>query len=470
MAIRDAELDLVLDELRPRLVGGRIQQVRVPLPDRLAIRVRRPGRTVVVLFVVQSVHSRVHAVERLPRGRTPALDAQAPMREHLRGRIAAVERDPGERIVRVALDGGCLLAELTGRHGNLFVLDPEGTIVASLLANRSHRRDLRPGRSYRPPASRPPTPRPPRFAPPEVGEQIARHYAELERRQRVEGHAAAALRHLRVVRRRLVRKAGRQLDEASRQPEIDRLRREADLLNAQRGLLRRGAPSVTLTDLFDPGSPEVHIALDPALSPREQIDRRYRAARRLERGLRVAAEQWERTSAEIERVDAVIAAVEAAPDPDAVDGALAGIPAAWRPRSTTRRRGRPSPRSPCRCYRTPSGQRILVGRGGADNDALTFGAARGRDVWLHVVGRPGAHVVVPQDGPGPDPRALELAAQLALAHSGVAEGDVEEVAWTRVKHVRRVKGAPPGTVTYSQERILRTAWDRAALSAVDLDE
>ena len=104
-----------------------------------------------------------------------------------------------------------------------------------------------------------------------------------------------------------------------------------------------------------------------------------------------------------------------------------------------------------------------VGRSAADNDALTLHNAKGNDVWLHVRGRPGAHVVIRAPGRAPQPELLLLAAQLALVHSGLADGARAEVTWTRVKHVKKPRGLPPGKVLVTQERVLYVETDRAAL-------
>jgi predicted ribosome quality control (RQC) complex YloA/Tae2 family protein len=63
------------------------------------------------------------------------------------------------------------------------------------------------------------------------------------------------------------------------------------------------------------------------------------------------------------------------------------------------------------------GFEVLVGKGDAENDALTFGVAEPRDFWLHVAGPAGSHVVVRNpDELAELPRAvLEAAAALAAA-------------------------------------------------------
>ena len=75
------------------------------------------------------------------------------------------------------------------------------------------------------------------------------------------------------------------------------------------------------------------------------------------------------------------------------------------------------------------GFEILVGKGDAENDRLTFGVAEPRDIWLHVAGPAGSHVIVRNpleldELPRP---VLERAAQLAAWHSKArgAKGKVE---------------------------------------------
>ena len=57
------------------------------------------------------------------------------------------------------------------------------------------------------------------------------------------------------------------------------------------------------------------------------------------------------------------------------------------------------------------GFEVLVGKGDADNDALTFGVAEPRDFWMHVAGPAGSHVVVRNpDGLDALPRSVLIRA------------------------------------------------------------
>ena len=112
------------------------------------------------------------------------------------------------------------------------------------------------------------------------------------------------------------------------------------------------------------------------------------------------------------------------------------------------------------------GFEILVGKGDADNDRLTFGVAEPRDFWLHVSGPAGSHVVVRNpDGIEELPRSvLERAAELAAWHSKArgARSKVE-VHVCRVADVRKPRGFAPGQVQLKR-------WESVKVYPRGLDE
>ena len=92
---------------------------------------------------------------------------------------------------------------------------------------------------------------------------------------------------------------------------------------------------------------------------------------------------------------------------------------------------------------------VLVGKGDAENDRLTFEVAEPRDFWLHVAGPAGSHVVIrnPEDLPELPRPVLEAAAALAAWHSKArgSRGKVE-VHVCRVADVSKPRGFAPGEV------------------------
>ncbi len=102
-------------------------------------------------------------------------------------------------------------------------------------------------------------------------------------------------------------------------------------------------------------------------------------------------------------------------------------------------------------FQSPLGAPVLAGRSALANDALVTKLLRGRDVWLHVRDSTGAHVVLRAQAAVADAE-LRACAMLAAHLSGVAKGDRAEVCWTLGKNVRKVKGAPAGSVYVSGEK------------------
>lgn len=113
-----------------------------------------------------------------------------------------------------------------------------------------------------------------------------------------------------------------------------------------------------------------------------------------------------------------------------------------------------------RPYRTEAvdGFEVLVGRGDAENDELTFGVAEPHDFWLHVAATPGSHVVVRNPERLPElPRGVLLrAAELAAFHSRSrsARGKVE-VHVCRVSDVSKPRGFAPGEVALRRSDSVR---------------
>jgi len=108
-------------------------------------------------------------------------------------------------------------------------------------------------------------------------------------------------------------------------------------------------------------------------------------------------------------------------------------------------------RGDARGYRTfeRDGWEILVGKGARDNDVLTLEVADRDDLWMHVSGWSGSHVVVRTGDTALEPprEVVEYAARLAAWFSKArgAKGKVE-VHVCRAGDVRKSPRSPAGQV------------------------
>lgn len=452
MTLSHAELSSLVRWWAPAIEGAAIQELRCPDVHRVAVKLRRPGQTRWLLLEAGTPDARLHGLERGPRaeGAPPAL--QGLLRKELRGRVVGLDLDPGDRVVTLSLSGPrgarYLRALLWHQGGGFVLLDGEGARLGAAPARLD---DSRPAAALPDDAMRS------RFGGlnGEALDEAVAAWAEARwQERRLASLRAALARPLRRERKRLRRLLQVQRDEAGQGEVAQQLRAEGELLRGSFHLLRKGLDSVKLPD-WSSGE-TIEVALDPRLDPGAQVDARFTAARRAERRATSAAERSVDTAQRLAAVEARLATMD-----DADADALAAVALARGAAPGGRRRGAPK-RRPWRTWSGPAGHTIRSGRSATDNDAL-LRASRGRDVWLHARGRAGAHVVIPDPGESPPLDLLLAAAQVAALGSRAPRGELIEVAWTRVRHVRKPKGAPRGLVLVHQERVLLVTVDRAQL-------
>jgi predicted ribosome quality control (RQC) complex YloA/Tae2 family protein len=111
---------------------------------------------------------------------------------------------------------------------------------------------------------------------------------------------------------------------------------------------------------------------------------------------------------------------------------------------------------------------ILVGRSARSNEELTFELARPEELWFHAAGSAGAHVVLRREkGEQVSRVEIEEAAGIAAYYSKSRGSTSVEVVYTPRKHVRKIPGAPPGTVRLARYQSVRV---RPALTQSSDDE
>jgi predicted ribosome quality control (RQC) complex YloA/Tae2 family protein len=205
-----------------------------------------------------------------------------------------------------------------------------------------------------------------------------------------------------------------------------------------------------LSAAIDDAGTEMQIALDPTLSPLENAQRYFDRYNRAKRALDDVPERIEETRNDADYLEQLRTDLELAqnwPEIDEVQAVLAGM-GYLRAAPTARPGGQKS--APLRII-TPDGFTVWVGRNSRQNDQVTFDKGSPNDLWLHVRGVPGAHVIVKTDGRTPPDAVLDRAAALAAWYSAKRSDASVVVDVTFRRYVRKIKGGGPGQVTYSNE-------------------
>ena len=279
------------------------------------------------------------------------------------------------------------------------------------------------------------------------------------------------------------RKRASLVKEAEAARSAERLSAWATLVVANLYRIDDTATSVIVEDWENEGQP-TELRFDPdAGTPRQQADAAFVKARRLRRGSAVVAELikesearesrlgvWrERSAAAGGDVDADAALEqtilsEIMRDAKKLKLKLKGLldeGSDGKRRKATRDQS-PPPIAPSntpgwagREFTSPAGVPILVGRNRKENEQLSLAIARPPDVWMHVRGSPGAHVILQMSRmkgrPAPEDDCLQMAADLAAFYSEMRDEGKVLVTYANPKHVTKPNGAPLGAVKLREE-------------------
>ena len=102
------------------------------------------------------------------------------------------------------------------------------------------------------------------------------------------------------------------------------------------------------------------------------------------------------------------------------------------------------------------GWKIYVGRNRLENDYLLSKLAKPFDLWLHIQGQGGAHVLVrvPASKQDPPMTTLKEAATVAAKLSKASTGSKVRVVYTQCRYVKKIPNEKPGMVRYENERTI----------------
>ncbi len=205
---------------------------------------------------------------------------------------------------------------------------------------------------------------------------------------------------------------------------------------------------------YEADKPPLAIKLNPELSPLENAQAyfsRYNKAKRALDDVPALIRETENALGHLTNLDTDLDLASNWPEIDEVQAALIAA-GHWRG-AAMKRLGGGGASGPLRLV-TKDGIVIWVGRNSRQNELVTFNKAGSEDLWLHARGVPGAHVVVKMDGRIIPEPVVETAARLAAHYSALRGEAKAPVDVTRVKYVRKIKGAAQGMVTYRNETTL----------------
>jgi predicted ribosome quality control (RQC) complex YloA/Tae2 family protein len=473
--VHQETLSEIVGELEPLLPGrflGKVFQLSA-VSVAIDLGIRDQG----YLFIsIEPGQPRLYLINRsareLEKASQPLSSFAQAMRSTLGGgNLISLTKDENERVVRfcfsVVDDVGdfqknFLVAQLTGRSANLFLLDSESKITHAWRTPQVE--GQRVGSSYRPPTLNAKSPavaatikpakleavRLSREGSLSMSETADNYYSRLQNEKDFDNAAASLLAKLRkeIAKRQKLKTNLQQDLIAHGRPEQHK--RMGDLLLANIANAVRSANKVSLIDYYADSAPTIEIEIDENATLQEAAGEyfsHYTKAKRAVEEIGTRLLQVERELAEFSERQLKLEQAIANRNP----AALAGFVEAKVSPTASRKKQKASLTIPgMRRYRSSDGYEVLVGRTARDNDQLTFRLARPNDLWLHAGDYPGSHVIVRNSSRNDIPhRTIIEAAQLAAKFSQASKDSKVTIHYTRRKFLTKPKGAAPGLVRMS---------------------
>jgi len=236
--------------------------------------------------------------------------------------------------------------------------------------------------------------------------------------------------------------------------ESDKYRKYGELIKAYSYQIPHGVDSVELFDWET--NQNVVVPLEPHLSPIENSVKYFKIYNKLKKKLEGLSEREIVLKRELEYLKQLQDTVENAEtleeleeiEEEMIENDLIKKTHKRKIGKSKSEKSRSEPRK--YMYK---GFTILVGRNNKQNDELVRKSSE-HDIWLHVQGMPGAHVVIKTNGKPVDEDVLLYAAKLAAQFSKGKYSTKVPVDYTYIKYVKKPKGFKPGLVLYSNFKTL----------------
>jgi len=240
--------------------------------------------------------------------------------------------------------------------------------------------------------------------------------------------------------------------------EIGNLKKYGDLILAHLTEIESGQEVLETEDIFaGNGGSKIKIKLNPSLSSAQNAQTYYRQYAKSRARHGAASQSVSEAQSRRANLEAQLAQVDAAKDLHELRTLKENI-SGRKPHEIAKPKVKPKKGGDSKILSVQStdGWTIYVGRNRNENDYLLSRLAQPNDLWFHVLGQGGAHVLIriPSSKQEPPQTTIFEAAQIAARLSKAVHGSKVRVVYTQCKYVRKVAKDKPGLVKYEMEKTI----------------
>lgn len=222
--------------------------------------------------------------------------------------------------------------------------------------------------------------------------------------------------------------------------------------------IKKGTNQISLKNYYDNNN-EILINLDPKLDGISNANKYFNKYRKLKASTKYIQEQIELTNKEIDYFSSLNDQIEFMDLQDIVQVKEELISEGYLKKQHNKQKTQNKKKKiNLQQIVSSTGIVIEVGKNNIQNDYLSLKKSKKTDIWLHVKGLPGSHVVIHDDNP--DETTLLEAANLASYFSKARESANVGVDYLPIKNLRKPNGAKPGFVIFENQKTLYVTPDK----------
>ena len=236
----------------------------------------------------------------------------------------------------------------------------------------------------------------------------------------------------------------------------DDFKLKGQLLISNIYLFKNNIPEVvTLQNFYSENLEDISIELDPNISIEKNSEKYFELYKKNKRTIENLYEQIDITKKDISYFETLSFQIENAGKTDLLEIKEELINSGYLKKDKNKKSTKKKNNYLIIKY---NGIDIYVGKNNIQNDTITNKLARRDYLWFHAKDIPGSHVVIFDNNP--DEETKRVASMLAGYFSKFKNENYVSVDSTLIKNVKKISGAKPGMVTYTDQKTVKQKIDK----------
>lgn len=245
----------------------------------------------------------------------------------------------------------------------------------------------------------------------------------------------------------------------------DDFKLKGQLLISNIYLFKNNIPEiVTLQNFYSENLEDISIELDPNISIEKNSEKYFELYKKNKRTIENLHEQIEITKKDISYFETLSFQIENADKIDLFEIKEELINSGYLKKDKNKKNTKRKNNYLIIKY---NGIDIYVGKNNIQNDTITNKLARRDYLWFHAKDIPGSHVVIFDNNP--DEETKNVASMLAGYFSKFKNENYVSVDSTLIKNVKKISGAKPGMVTYTDQKTVKQKIDKIFINELLLN-